>query len=200
MAAEAAAGGAPGERSALLVVDVQNDFCPGGSLPVSDGDSVVPVLNDYAARFAREGLPVIYSRDWHPAETTHFQTRGGPWPPHCVQGTYGAEFHPDLRLPAGAIVVSKGMGPAEDGYSAFVGRDAHGQKLESVLRELGVQRLVVGGLATDYCVLNSVLEALEAGLKVEVLCRGIRGVDLQPGDSARALEQMRSAGASLIED
>ena len=186
------------EQTALLVVDVQNDFCPGGSLGVAAGDEVVPVLNEYISRFAREGRPVIISRDWHPPETTHFRTLGGPWPPHCVQGTRGAEFHPRLEIPATAVIVSKGMGPSEDGYSAFVGRDERGRPLADLLRELGAERVVIGGLATDYCVVNSVLEAREAGFAVDVIERGIRGVDVTPGDSERAVERMRTAGARFI--
>jgi nicotinamidase/pyrazinamidase len=186
------------DRQALLIVDVQNDFCPGGSLPVASGDQVVPVVNEYISGFTREGGPVIFSRDWHPAETTHFKTQGGPWPPHCVQGTRGAEFHPRLEVPARAVIVSKGMGPSEDGYSAFVGRDERGRPLADLLRELGAERVVIGGLATDYCVLNSVLEAREAGFAVDGIERGIRGVDVRPGDSERAVERMRTAGARFI--
>src|SRR5919199_6449983 len=107
----------PGD--ALLLVDPQNDFCPGGSLPVAEGDQVMPVLSSWAAAAADSGVPVFVSRDWHPARTTHFKEFGGVWPAHCVQGTHGAEFHPDLHLPAAAMVVSKGMGETEDAYSAF---------------------------------------------------------------------------------
>src|SRR5688500_5462051 len=117
----------PEPDSALLVIDVQRDFCPGGSLAVSEGDHVVPPLNAAAARFAASGRPVVATRDWHPARTVHFQRFGGPWPPHCVQGTPGAEFHPDLRLPAGAVVVSSGMREDEDGYSAFDAVDPTGR-------------------------------------------------------------------------
>jgi nicotinamidase/pyrazinamidase len=186
------------QRTALLVVDVQNDFCPGGSLGVHGGDEVVPVVNDYIARFTREGLPVFITRDWHPPKTTHFQTQGGPWPEHCVQGTPGAEFHPELQTPDSAVVVSKGMGPDEDGYSAFVGRDDRGGSLASLLRERGVERVVVGGLATDYCVVNTVLEGVEAGFSFDVIADGIRGVDAQPGDSDRAIERMKAAGARFV--
>lgn len=187
------------QPTALLVVDVQNDFCPGGSLPVPDGDKVVPVLNAYIERFRREGRPIILSRDWHPARTTHFKEFGGPWPVHCVQGTRGADFHPALIVPPEAIIVSKGMGADEDGYSAFVGRDQQGRRLAELLRELGVRKLLVGGLATDYCVLNSVLEARQEGFDVEVIRSGIRGVDVQPGDSDRAIERMQQSGATFID-
>src|SRR5204863_1075774 len=133
-------------QEALVLVDVQNDFCPDGSLPVPDGDKVVPILNGYIERFESRQLPLILSRDWHPTRTTHFKSYGGPWPEHCVQGSRGAEFHPGLRVSPAAVVVSKGMGPDEDGYSAFVGRDDRGRSLETLLRELGLARLLVGGL------------------------------------------------------
>jgi len=180
---------------ALLIVDVQNDFCPGGSLPVPHGDEVVPVLNEYARRFRAAGLPVIASRDWHPAQTKHFQSGGGQWPPHCVQGTPGAEFHPDLRLPEGTIIVSKGMDPNQDSYTAFDAVTDDGRPLLQLLRDLGVRRLFVGGLATDYCVRASVLDARRQGFEVVVLRDAVRGVDLQPGDAERALQEMLAAGA-----
>ena len=181
--------------AALILVDVQNDFCPGGALAVPEGDRVVPALNREIGRFGRAGRPVVASRDWHPAETTHFQSGGGPWPPHCVQGQPGARFHRDLRLPRDAIVVSKGTGPREDAYSAFQARDDQGRALSDLLRQRGVRHLVVGGLATDYCVRATVLDGLRQGFQVTVLEDAIRGVDLQPGDSERARAEMRDAGA-----
>jgi nicotinamidase/pyrazinamidase len=177
--------------AALILVDVQNDFCPGGALAVPEGDKVVPTLSRAADRFAKAGRPVIASRDWHPAETTHFKT----WPPHCVQEQPGARFHPELRLPADAIVVSKGMGATEDAYSAFQARDDSGRALDDILRQRGIRRLVVGGLATDYCVRATVLDGIRRGFEVTVVEDGVRGVDLQPGDSARAIAEMREAGA-----
>lgn len=177
--------------AALVLVDVQNDFCPGGSLAVPEGDKVLPALNKQAERFGKAGRPVIASRDWHPVNTTHFQT----WPPHCVQEQPGARFHPELRLPVGTIVVSKGMGTSEDGYSAFQARDDSGRSLADILRGRGVRRLRVGGLATDYCVRATVLDALRQGFEVTVLENGIRGVELRTGDSARAIADMREAGA-----
>ena len=179
--------------AALILVDVQNDFCPEGSLAVAEGDKVVPVLNRAAEQFARAGRPVIASRDWHPAESTHFQT----WPPHCVQGQPGARFHPELKLPAGAVVVSKGTGATEDAYSAFQARDASGRTLVEILRERGTRRLTIGGLATDYCVRATVLDALRQGFQVSVIENGIKGVDLHAGDSARAVDEMRRAGAQF---
>ena len=187
----------PEPDSALLVIDVQRDFCPGGSLAVSEGDHVVAPLNAAAARFAAGGRPVIATRDWHPARTVHFREYGGPWPPHCVQGTPGAELHPDLRLPGGAILVSSGMREDEDGYSAFDATDPSGLPLADLLRDLGVRRLYVGGLATDYCVKASVLDARAHGFEVTVLEDAVRAVDVQPGDGERALAAMREAGARL---
>ena len=188
----------PESDSALLLVDVQNDFCPGGSLPVADGDKVVPVLNRYASRFQAADRPIFASRDWHPARTTHFKEHGGVWPAHCVQGTRGADFHPDLSLPAEAIVVSKGMGPEEDSYSAFEARDEDGRPLAQLLADRGVRRLYVGGLATDYCVKHSTLDARRFGFEVVLLGDAIRGVDVEPGDSERAIEEMRAAGSRVV--
>lgn len=185
-------------ETALLIVDVQNDFCPGGALPVPEGDQVVPVLNRAIERFQQGGGLIIASRDWHPARSAHFAAYGGKWPVHCVQDTEGAAFHPQLRLPAEAVVVSKGTGENEDGYSAFEARTDDGTPLEDLLREKGVRRLVVGGLATDYCVRASVLGALERGFEVLVLRDAIRGVDVQPGDSERALAEMQQKGAKLV--
>lgn len=184
--------------TALLIVDVQNDFCPGGALPVPEGDQVVPVLNQAIERFRQAGAPVIASRDWHPEKSTHFAAFGGQWPVHCVQNTEGAAFHPELRLPQDAIVVSKGMGENEDAYSAFDARTEDGTPLADLLRAKGIKRLVVGGLATDYCVRASVLDALERGIEVLVLRDAVRGVDVQPGDSEKALAEMQSKGAQLV--
>jgi nicotinamidase/pyrazinamidase len=190
----------PDERSsALLVVDVQNDFCPGGALAVFEGDAVVPVINALARRAADAGAPVFASRDWHPARTSHFKTYGGPWPEHCVAGTEGAEFHPRLELPAATMVVTTGDDPGTDGYSAFDGHLDDGRSLGEALAAHGVSRLIVTGLATDYCVRASVLDARRAGLDVVVVIDAIRGVEVHPGDSARALAEMRAAGASITE-
>lgn len=185
----------PEPDSALLIVDVQNDFCPGGSLAVAGGDQVVPVLNAYAETFARAGRLVIAGRDWHPERTTHFAQFGGVWPAHCVQGTPGAEYHPDLNLPAGTVHVVKGTGADEDAYSEFQGRELSGRSLTQVLERHGIRKLYVGGLATDYCVRHTVLDALKAGYEVVVLEDAVRGVNVQPGDADRAIEEMRAAGA-----
>lgn len=186
------------KKDALIVVDVQNDFCPGGALAVRNGDEVVPVLNRYIGKFAGAGLPIFATRDWHPEKTRHFKTYGGPWPPHCVQGTEGAAFHADLRLGNVVVVVSKGTTADEDSYSGFQGRDASGNMLGELLRRSGVERIFVGGLATDYCVKHTVLDGLKHGFTAVLLADAVRGVDLNPNDSNQALTEMSAAGAITL--
>ena len=183
------------DHAALVIVDVQNDFCEGGSLAVPRGDEVVPVLNEYARRFVDANLPVYATRDWHPERTTHFKQFGGVWPPHCVAGTRGAEFHPDLKLPPGTIVVSKGKGAEEDAYSAFQAEEESGVPFTDSLKQRGIEHLFVGGLATDYCVQSSVHDAIAQGFQVTLLEDAVRGVDLKAGDSERELRKMKEAGA-----
>lgn len=183
---------------ALIVVDVQNDFCPGGALAVPNGDAVVPILNEYLSRAADAGIPIFASRDWHPDHTRHFAAEGGPWPPHCIQGTPGAEFHPALRLPPSAVVVSKGMSAEDQGYSALEAVLPDRQSLADALRARGVQHVYVGGLATDYCVRATVLDALNDGFTTFVLVDASRPVDVQPGDGERALNEMLAAGAEPL--
>jgi len=180
---------------ALLIVDVQNDFCPGGALAVPEGDAVVPVINRVARCLAGSGAPVFASRDWHPRDTRHFAEKGGAWPVHCVAGTPGAQFHPGLELPPGALVVTKGDDPHADGYSAFEGHLPGGETLAEALARRGVRRLVVAGLATDYCVKQSVLDARRLGFDVVVVREGVRGVEVKEGDTARAVAEMEAAGA-----
>ncbi len=188
----------PFERdSALLIVDVQNDFCTGGALAVPESERVVAALNRYISHAAAGGLPIYASRDWHPANTSHFADHGGTWPVHCVENTHGARFHRDLRLPSNAIVVTKGVDPDRHGYSAFEGHTADGPGLAEDLRQRGVTHVYVGGLATDYCVRQTALDALAHGLRVTVLEDAIAGVDLKAGDSARALHELREKGATI---
>ena len=187
------------KNAALLIVDVQIDFCPGGSLAVPEGDAIITVINRYIELFRKKGLPVIASRDWHPPVTGHFRQFGGLWPPHCVQGSEGARFHPLLKLPADAAVVSKGMDPEKDDYSALHAVTEQGTPLPDLLDELGTERLYIGGLATDYCVRESALEGLKQGFSVTVLKDAVKGVDLKPGDSARALKELAKAGAELVD-
>jgi len=182
---------------ALLIVDVQRDFLPGGALGVPDGDAVIPVLNRYIKAFQSRGLPIFASRDWHPNDHCSFEAQGGPWPPHCVAGTPGAELPETLELPPQAEVISKATTSERDAYSAFQGTD-----LLERLRARGCRRVFVGGLATDYCVRASVLDALSNDLAAVVLEDAIRAVDVHPGDGARALEEMVARGAAVtrIED
>ena len=182
---------------ALLIVDVQHDFCPGGALPVREGDQVVPVLRRAAQRFAAFGWPVYASRDWHPADSTHFAVHGGKWPVHCVQGTEGARLREDLELPTSAMIVTKGRGRHDDGFSAIVGEVSGRGSLLEDLQARHVTHLFVGGLATDYCVKYSVLDTLAQGFGVTLLTDGVRAVDVAPGDGARALDEMVAAGAVL---
>jgi nicotinamidase/pyrazinamidase len=182
-------------KRALLVIDVQNDFCPGGALAVPGGDEVIPVLNQSIQKFVSAGYPVFASRDWHPEESAHFQARGGPWPPHCIQGTKGAEFHQDLELPDSTVVVTAGDDPEEDeGYSAFEGKVPDGGPLADALRAEGVDEVFIGGLATDYCVRASALDAVKAGFRTHLLLDAIRGIDVSAGDSERAIEEMKRDG------
>lgn len=181
-------------QDALLIVDMQRDFCPGGALPVRDGDRLVPILNRWMAAFAQAHCPVFASRDWHPPHHVSFRERGGPWPPHCVQGTPGAAFQPGLALPPGTIVIDKGTEPDRDAYSAFDGTD-----LAERLQRLSVKRLTVGGLALDYCVRASVLNALSMGLPVRLLRHGTLPVEVHAGDGTRALAEMVSAGAEMVD-
>ena len=183
-----------GPQDAVIVVDVQNDFCPGGALPVAGGDEVVPVLNRWIEAAEKVGAQIVVSRDWHPPGHMSFREQGGSWPPHCVQNAEGAEFHPDLNLPGEAIIVTKGDRADRDQYSAF-DQTGLGEQLEKE----GVERVWVGGLALDVCVRATVLDALKHGFEVHVIKAGARAVDVRPGDGDRALEEMRQAGA-IIED
>ena len=181
------------KKRALIVVDVQNDFCPGGALAVPHGNEVIAPLNKLIKIFLERGEPEFKSRDWHPPTTKHFAAYGGTWPVHCVQETAGAEFHPRLLDDIHIRVVSKGLGD-EDCYSAFDETDFALQ-----LQRLGVEELWVGGLATDYCVKNTVLDALKQGFKVKAITDAMRAVDLKPDDGERAIEEMRNAGAEIVE-
>jgi len=185
------------KHAALLIVDVQNDFCPGGTLAVPAGDRVIEPLNRLSACFAAAGLPILASRDWHPPVTRHFKAYGGIWPPHCIQESAGAAFHPALRLPEGTMIISKGSDPDTDAYSAFDGHTADKHSPREVLSTLQVEQLYIGGLATDYCVLSSVREARKLGFEVTVLTDAIAGVDIAAGDSEKAREEMLHCGATF---
>jgi nicotinamidase/pyrazinamidase len=177
------------ETDALIIVDVQNDFCPGGALAVPNGDEVVPIIN----RLLEHRWLSVATMDWHPAEHSSFEPHGGPWPPHCVQGTEGAALHPGLDATKIQLVITKGSHPHQDAYSGF-----HGTELANILRAKGVQRIAVCGIATDYCVRATAHDALQEGFGVLVLEDAIRGVEVNPGDCQRAIEGLRRAGAKVI--
>ena len=180
------------EKDALIVVDVQNCFCPGGAIPVSKGDEIVPVINKYIKKFKKIGAKIFATRDWHPRNHESFKTFGGKWPLHCVKGSKGAEFHPDLKLPIDTIILSKGEKPSVEGYSAFDHTDFQ-EKLENY----GVERLFVCGLATDYCVKQTVLDALELGYESVLLIDAAKGVNANSNDVKKAIAEMIKKGARI---
>ena len=180
------------DTDALVIVDVQRDFLPGGALAVPEGDAVIPVLNRWIDAANAAGLPIVFTRDWHPADHVSFEAQGGPWPPHCVQDTPGAAFDERLHLPDDATVVSKATTAGAEAYSGFDTTD-----LAAMLRERGVERVLVGGLATDYCVRATVLDALDEGFEVRVIGEGVRGIAPDTVEAARA--EMADAGATFEE-
>ena len=179
-----------GQGDALLIVDLQYDFLPGGSLGVPHGDEVIRPINQLLAMYRERSLPIYASRDWHPADHCSFAARGGPWPPHCVADTAGAAFCADLDLGPDVVVVSKAVTSDADAYSAFNGTD-----LADHLRAHGVRRVAVCGLATDYCVLNTAIDALAAGFETLIVPEAMRAVEVKPGDGAQAIARMIDAGA-----
>lgn len=182
------------DGDALLIIDVQNDFLPGGSLPVPRGDEVIVPLNRYLREFGARGLPVIATRDWHPPNHCSFRERGGRWPPHCLRGSAGARFAAGLDLPADVRVIDKATDPDGEALSAF-GVEDFGLEL----RRRSISRLFVGGLATDYCVRETVLDALRGGFRVVVLLDAVRAVEARAGDGDRAIEDMAGAGAEFFQ-
>jgi len=182
------------KNDALIIVDVQNDFLPGGALGVNEGDAVIPVINQYIRIFTANELPIFATRDWHPAGHASFVDRGGPWPSHCVADSPGAQFAEELVLPNDVAIVHKGTDVDEEAYSGFQGTD-----LADQLQAHDVKRVFVGGLATDYCVLNTVNDALAEGFDVVLLMRAIRAVNIDPGDGSRAIESMLDRGAALYD-
>jgi nicotinamidase/pyrazinamidase len=180
--------------TALLLVDIQNDFCPGGSLAVPEGDQVVTVANKLIPRFKF----VVATQDWHPADHISFKARGGPWPPHCVQGTFGAELHPGIDTKLIEAFVRKAFTPDQDAYSEFEGETSDGLTLDDVLKTRGIRTIYLTGLATDYCVKATALDGLKKGYDVYVVTDGIRPVEVNPGDGAEAVAEMAAAGAHLI--
>jgi len=180
------------EHTVLVVVDVQNDFCPGGALPVPEGDKVVPMLNEYVKKFRKAGAAIIFTRDWHPPDHSSFKSQGGRWPPHCIQNSKGAEFHRDLVLPPGAEVVSK-ADKRDEAYSFFQGTD-----LAREFHHRRFTKMLVGGLATDYCVKETVLDGLRHGFEVYHLDDASLGVNVHPNDSELALAEMVERGAKRV--
>ncbi len=185
-------------KKALLIVDVQNDFCPGGALAVPEGDKIVSTINKYIRIFAKKKLPIFATRDWHPVKTKHFKDFGGLWPVHCIQNTKGAAFHPDLKLPKEAILLYKGMDPEEDCYSSFSAQDLSGQPLFKLLKRMGITEIYIAGLATDYCVKYTAIDALKHGFKVKILLDAVKGVNLKTNDSTEAIKKITKMGAKKI--
>ncbi len=181
-----------GESDALIIVDVQNDFCPGGSLAVEGGDEIATALSGLAMHFRMSSARIFATQDWHPENHSSFNDNGGPWPPHCVQGSKGAEFHENLELPIGTSIVRKGANPEVDAYSGFLD-----STLEEQLRRTDIKRLFVGGLATDYCVLNTVLDARALDFDVFVVEDAIAAVNAEAEDGEKAVEKMKGAGAEM---
>ncbi|MGE0078057.1 MAG: bifunctional nicotinamidase/pyrazinamidase [Bacteroidales bacterium] len=179
---------------ALVVVDVQNDFCRGGALPVNGGEQIIDTVNNLIRWFEAEGLPIVFTRDWHPANHISFKENGGLWPVHCVAGTNGAQFHPSIYFPSVSILISKANTFDYEAYSGF-----QGTGLASTLRDLGVEHIIVVGLATDYCVKSTVIDALKLGFKVDVVEEGIRAVNINPNDGQDAIGEMCNLGAKFIQ-
>lgn len=191
-----------GPSTALIVVDVQNDFAsPDGSLSVAGGESVIPFINDQIETAVRSGSHVVYTQDWHPASTPHFEKDGGIWPVHCVVGTSGAEFHPDLDVVDDAVNIKKGVG-GEDGYSAFNNRDPESGEVSATgladqLHDLGVTRVAIVGLALDYCVKETAADAVVEGFDTVLLADGTSAVNLESGDGSRAVAALVAAGVNV---
>jgi nicotinamidase/pyrazinamidase len=186
------------EKRALLIVDLQNDFCPGGALGVPGADKIVPTINKYIRIFSKKKLPIFASADWHPIKTGHFKDFGGRWPVHCIHNSKGAQFHPKLKLPKEAIILYKGMDPQRESYSVFQAEDKDGRRFPNLLKVLGIEELYIGGLATDYCVKFSAKDALKNGFKVRLLLDAIKGVDLKSGDSESAIKELVRLGAKMV--
>lgn len=182
----------PDQHAALLLVDLQNDFFPGGALAVPGADVLIPLINTYIKHFSRQGWAILATRDWHPANHASFTEQQGPWPVHCVQGSRGAQFHSDLVMPPGMMVISKGTDPKKDAKSGF-----DGSSLADRLEDLDVQTLFVLGLATDYCVKHTVLDGCTHGFRVVLLTDATKGVNRKPDDFQKALQEMTDAGAVL---
>lgn len=181
------------EGDALIIVDVQSDFCPGGMSPVEDGDMMATRLSDMSMLFHANNGRVFASQEWHPTTHSSFRDNGGTWPTHCVRGTKGAEFHPNLRLPIGSIIIRKGEDPAKTGFSAF-----EDSSLNSHLRRLEIKRVFIGGIPTEYSVQHTVVDAIQNGFATHLLTDGVSGFNANPDDSDRAIESMVANGAVVL--
>ena len=184
------------EKKGLIIVDVQNDFCPGGALPVPKGDEVVPVINKL---IEKDNFDLIVATlDWHPENHCSFVENGGPWPKHCIQNTFGAAFHPNLKVGKNWIIVKKAFLPEKDAYSGFEGKDDSGRGLIEILKIHHIRKIVVVGLATEYCVKATALDGIKYGFEVIVIKKGIRAVNVHPNDEEKAIEEMKNAGIKII--
>lgn len=181
------------KKDALLVTDIQNDFLSGGALPVSNGNEIIPILNDYINLFKSANARIFATRDWHPPNHVSFKEFGGLWPIHCVQNSEGAKFHSDLKLPSDVTIISKATDPQHEAYSSF-----NGTNLAEELEKNSINRIFIGGLTTDYCIRYSVLDGLAAGFSMFVLSDAIRGINAKPDDSQKAIEEMQQKGARII--
>lgn len=181
-------------NDALVIADIQNDFLPGGALGIHGGDEIIPVLLSYIRRFHGHNLPIFLTRDWHPPNHCSFRSQGGLWPAHCVAGSSGSCPPPAFEVPASAVIIYKAIDPNQEAYSAF-----QSTALDRHLRALDIRRLFIGGLATDYCVLNTVTDALAMGYAVCLLMDGIKAVNLQPDDGRRAEQEMLRLGATPVQ-
>lgn len=180
-------------KDALVIVDIQNDFMPGGTLPVYNALSIIPIINKYIYIFTNNKATIIATRDWHPLNHISFNTSGGPWPPHCIQGSKGAEFHQDLKLPSSSIIISKGYKEDSEAYSGF-----EGTELDQILKLRGIRRVFICGVATDYCVKATAIDAIRLGYTVFVLIDAIKGVDMPRGSIEKAIDEMLNEGAILV--
>jgi len=184
---------------ALIVVDMQNDFMPGGALPVPNALTIIPTINRYVELFENANATIVFTRDWHPQNHISFKSRGGPWPPHCIQNTYGAELHPDLRAPKSAIIISKAFKEDEEAYSGFKGIELESKRdLNSVLRGRGVKRVFVSGVVTEYCVKATALDAADLSYQVFLLIDAVKGINQPPGSEEQAVIEMLEKGIVLM--
>ena len=186
-------------KKALIIVDVQNDFCPGGALPVTLGDLVIKPINKMIEYAQRHEWLIVASRDWHPAKTKHFKDFGDLWPVHCVQNSEGAKFHPQLKLPPETIIISKGMKAEGNAYSGFDGYTDNIKSLGKVLNECGITEVYVGGLATDYCVKATALDAVQRGLRTYLLIDACRAVNIKLTDGLKAVKEMKETGVIITD-